>query len=221
MGRNVHHEFAVIGLGRFGSSLARELTRHGYQVLGIDRSMALVQELSDECTQTVALDASDEDALRDVDIASFDTVIVAIGTNFEANLLATVACKNLGVRQVICKATTERQKMILLRVGADRVVLPEYEAGRRLAHELAMPNVLDHLDLGEGHIVIELRTPSSLAGRTIEDAAIRRRFGVTLLAIKRANDLVVSPASSEVLLAPDILVLLGTNEKIAELSDLP
>jgi trk system potassium uptake protein TrkA len=121
-------EFAVIGLGRFGSSLARTLVSRGASVLGIDRSPEPVQELADELTQTVVLDATNEAALREVDIAVFSTVIVAIGSNFEANLLTTVALRELGVNNIICKALNLRQRDILLKVGANRVVLPEYEA---------------------------------------------------------------------------------------------
>ncbi len=132
-------EFAVIGLGRFGSSLALTLAERGFSVLGIDRDRSIVQALAGRLTQTVALDSTDEQALRAVDIPSFDTVVVAIGSNFEANLLTTVAVKSLGVPHVICKATTDRQRTILLRVGADRVILPEHEAGCRLAQELAAP----------------------------------------------------------------------------------
>jgi trk system potassium uptake protein TrkA len=116
--------------------VALALAEQGYSVLGIDRDRDLVQRLADDLTQTVALDATDDDALRAVDITSFETVVVAIGTDFESNLMATTALKALGVRTVICKALTERQQTILLRVGADRVVLPEYEAGRRLADDL-------------------------------------------------------------------------------------
>lgn len=118
------NEFAVIGLGRFGSSLARTLVSRGASVLGIDRSPEPVQDLADELTQTVVLDATNEAALREVDITSFGTVIVAIGSNFEANLLTTVALRELGVANIICKATNLRQRDILLKVGAHRVVLP-------------------------------------------------------------------------------------------------
>ena len=118
-------DMAVIGLGRFGASVALTLARQGFSVVGVDRDPKLVQSLADDLTQTLTFDATDENALRAVDIASFDTVIVAIGADFEANLMATVALKAVGVKRIICKALTERQKTILLRVGADKVVLPE------------------------------------------------------------------------------------------------
>jgi trk system potassium uptake protein TrkA len=129
-------EYAVIGLGRFGSSLALRLIELGHSVLGIDRDREIVQRLADDLTQTAVLDASDEVALQDVGITAFDAVIVAIGADFESNLMATTALKGLAVPLVIAKALSDRQRTILLRVGADRVILPEIEAGQRLADEL-------------------------------------------------------------------------------------
>lgn len=133
--RNQKPGFAVIGLGRFGTSLALGLVERGHNVLGIDRDREHIQRLADESTQVVALDATDEDSLQAVDITSFDTVVVAIGTNFEANLMTTLALKSLGVRHIVCKALTPRQQTALLAVGAGHVVLPEHESARRLASE--------------------------------------------------------------------------------------
>ena len=126
----------MIGLGRFGSSLALRLVELGHSVLGIDRDREIVQRLADDLTQTAVLDASDEVALQDVGITAFDAVIVAIGADFESNLMATTALKGLDVPLVIAKALSDRQRTILLRVGADRVILHEIEAGQRLADEL-------------------------------------------------------------------------------------
>lgn len=217
---NGRPEFAVIGLGRFGSSLALTLSGRGYSVLGIDRDRTIVQRISEQCTQAVALDATDEAALREVDIGVYDTVVVAIGANFEANLLTTVSLKTIGVRRVISKALTEQQRTILLRIGADRVVLPEHEAGRRLAQELVAPGILDHLKLGDSHSVVELQVPPSLARRTIFDAALRKHFGVTILAVKRGDNVIISPPADYVLAEEDLLVIIGANDKIANLHDL-
>lgn len=213
-------EFAVIGLGRFGSSLARTLAERGFSVLGVDRDRAIVQSLADQLTQTVALDSTDEAALRAVDIPSFDTVIVAIGSNFEANLLTTVAVKALGVPHVICKATTDRQRTILLRIGADRVILPEHEAGCRLAQELAAPGMVDQIALGVEHSITELRAPSSLVGHTLLECDLRRRFGVTVLAVKRGDHLTVFPAPDYTFVRGDLLAVIGENSGISRLSEL-
>lgn len=212
-------EIAVIGLGRFGSSLALTLARQGFSVVGVDRDPKLVQSLADDLTQTLAFDATDENALRAMDIASFDTVIVAIGADFEANLMATAALKAVGVRRIICKALTERQKTILLRVGADKVVLPESEAGQRLALELANPNLLDRIPLGREHSVVELSVPGAVAGITLQQAQLRSRYGVTVVAIKRAESVTVAPPADYVLAKGDLLVVIGTNENVFAMND--
>ena len=221
MARSNHKtEYAVIGLGRFGSSLALTLTGLGFSVLGIDLDRHIVQQLADQLTQTVALDSTDENALRQVDITSFDTVIVAIGTNFEANLLTAVALKMLGVRTVICKAVSERQKTILLRVGADRVILPEHEAGWRLAQELATGS-LDRIELDPGHSVAELRVPGALVGRSLQQADLTKTFGLTILVVKRGDHLTTLPDAGFVLNSGDLLVVVGANDGIGRLAGMP
>lgn len=219
MARNHQHEFAVIGLGRFGASLALTLMQNGYSVLGIDRDPEIVQRLADSITQTVALDASDEAALRAVGIQSFETVIVAIGTNFEANLLATVALKALGIPNVICKALTERQRDILLKVGANRVILPEYEAGRRLAEELTVPGMLDHIMLGKEHCVTEMQAPAAMVGRTLLETELHSRYGLTVLAVKRGDRLTVMPPAHFVFASEDLLIVIGSTEDLHEFSE--
>ncbi len=213
-------EFAVIGLGRFGSSLALTLVERGFNVLGIDRSREIIQRFADDITQVVAMDSSDEDALRAVDILSFDTVVVSIGSDFESNLMTTVALKSLGAKNVVCKASTERQRDILLKVGADRVVLPEQDAGRRLAQVLTAPGVLDQLELEPGYSITELKVPQPLVGHTLSESDLRRRFGITVLVVKHKQSLVVSPPADYTLAAEDLLVVLGANTNIGRLNDL-
>jgi len=213
-------EFAVIGLGRFGTSVALALIERDFSVLGIDNDRDIVQRASEQLTQVVALDATDEDALRAVDITSFDTVVVAIGDNFEGNLMTTVALKSLGVRNIVCKTTTERQRAILLRVGADHVVLPEHDAGRRLAHVLTGPGILDQLELEPGYSITELRVPQSLVGHTLLDTDLRRLFGVTVLVVKREQTLTVSPSPDFTFENNDLLVVIGNNADISRLHEL-
>lgn len=212
-------EMAVIGLGRFGSSVALTLARQGFSVVGVDRDPKLVQSLADELTQTLSFDAADENALRAVDIVSFDTVIVAIGSDFEANLMVTAALKAVGVRRIICKALTERQQTILLRIGADKVVLPESEAGQRLALELANPNLLDRIPLGREHSVVELTVPGAVAGTTLQATQLRSRYGVTVVAIKRGESVTVAPPADYVMAKGDLLVVIGTNENVFAMND--
>lgn len=218
MQRRHRPEFAVIGLGRFGTSLALALMESGHTVLGIDRDAQLVQRLVDDLTQAVILDATDENALREVDIGSFDIVIVAIGADFESNLLATVSLKSLGVRHVICKAVTGRQAEILLRVGADEVVQPEHDAGRRLAEKLAAPAVLERLPLGPEYSVMELVAPDPFVGKNLVELDLRNQMGVTVLLVERGNQLIVSPPADTIIQEHDLLVVLGRNEVVRELS---
>ncbi|MBL8062651.1 MAG: TrkA family potassium uptake protein, partial [Anaerolineales bacterium] len=148
-----------------------------------------------------------------------DVCIVAIGSDFENNILTTTALKSVGVKRIICKALTERQRSVLLRVGADKVVLPESEAGYRLALELSNPNLLDRIPLGAEHCVVELSIPQSLAGKTIYQADLRRRFGVTVVAVKRGEAVIVAPPADFGLLKDDLIVVIGTNANIFEMSD--
>ena len=214
--KNGSSEFAVIGLGRFGSAVALNLIKRGFTVLGIDRDPAIVQSLADRVPQIVALDSTNEEALRAVDITSFDTVVVAIGTNFEANLMTTVTVKGMGVRHVVCKAVSERQQQILLRVGADRVVLSEHEAGARLAWRLAEPQVLDHLELGSGFSVAEIPVPNWLVGQSLMISGLRKRFGINLLAIKRDGEMIVTPSADTVFARDDMLLVIGGDTSISK-----
>ena len=216
---NKEREFVVIGLGRFGASLATALAQKGYTVIGIDRNPTLVQRLADELTQTLNLDATDDIALQEAGIQNFDTVVVAIGSDFESNILATVALKSLGVRWVVCKALTFRQKTILQQIGADQVVLPEIEAGQRLAQDLVQPTVISQLRLNEDVGVAERLIPPPLFGLTLQQADLRKRFGVTIVAIHRGEEHIFSPPATIQMKEGDVIVLIGSNTDIARFSE--
>lgn len=208
----------VVGLGRFGASLALKLTQLGHSVLAIDANSALVQDLSSDLPGAVALDATDEHALRELGVEYFETGIVAIGDDFENSVLATSLLKDMGVKRVICKAVTVRQQRILQRVGADLVVLPEHEAGERLAAELATPGkVLERLELQPGISVSEIMCPPQLVDRTLASLDLRRKLGVTVVAIKGPRSLVM-PDPHESLQAGDLLVVIGTDADVARLA---
>jgi trk system potassium uptake protein len=214
-------EYAVIGLGRFGASVALTLTERGHRVLGIDQDRSLVQHYSELIAQTVALDATDEAALSAIDITSFDTVVVSMAEHFESSVLTTVALKSLGVQRVICKALSERQADILMRIGADRVVLPEKEAGEHLAMEIVSPSYIDSMVLGPGYTIAEITAPESLQGRTLMDGRLRERFGVNVLLIKNDDQVMISPPSDYTLKLNDLLVVIGTEASVNRFSNLP
>jgi len=208
-GLNHYHEFIIIGLGRFGTSLAMSLTAYNHEVLAIDSDLKRVQQISQILPHVIQLDATDIEALREIGAESFDTGIVCIGTDFEANLLSTVALLKLGVRRVITKARTVTQQEILQRVGANEVILPEHEAGVRLARRLAAIDFVDFMELTRDTGVVELIAPDYLVGKSLREAAIRQKYGVAVVAIKRGDDVMISPRAGEVIQESDILVILG------------
>lgn len=202
-------EYVVIGLGRFGTSVATTLVKYGHNVLAIDADMDRVQALSTTLPHVMHLDATNVDALRQAGVDSFDTGLVCIGTDFESNLLATVLLQRLGVKRVITKARTATQKDILLRVGADEVILPEHEAGVRLARKLAAGHFIDYLEVSDEVGVVELVAPASIWDKTLYECNLRQRYGLTVMAVRRSDELIVSPSANFRIEAHDILVVLG------------
>jgi trk system potassium uptake protein TrkA len=177
--------FAVIGLGRFGSRLARRLAASGAEVIAIDRDRGIVEELRDQVTLAVALDATDEQALKIQGVDQVDCAVVGIGHDFEANALATVLLKSLRVKRVISRAGSAMQARILSRIGADAVVSPEDESADRWSYRLLAPFLIDHVELGHGYALVQMAAPEEWHGKTLADLELRRRYSVTVVAIKR------------------------------------
>jgi len=210
-------QVVVIGLGRFGSSVARELERLGHQVLAIDRSEQMVNEISSDVTHALQLDAADEDALRSAGAADFSTAIVAISTDTEPSIFATMVLKRLGVRNVIAKAGSLLHGEILARVGADRVVFPERETGLRLAHSFNVPNVIDYLDVAPSFGIEKIRPPKSFIGRTLGELDLKGRLGLTPVALRRGKQVIVNPVRDERVTDGDELILIGRDDKLDQL----
>jgi len=207
----------VIGLGRFGSAAARELERLGHEVLAIDRDEALVNDLADEVTHAVQLDASDEDALKAVGAGQFGAAIVAISASAEASIFATMVLKKLGVPMILAKAGSRLHGAILERVGADRVVYPEHDTGVRVAHSFAVPNIIDYLDIAPEFGVVRLRPPLSFVGRPLRELRFGTRQDLTPIAIRRGASVIVNPGGDEVVGEADELVLLGRDDHLEQL----
>jgi trk system potassium uptake protein len=207
----------VIGLGRFGSAVARELERLGHQVLAVDHSEQLVNEIAPEVTHALQLDASDEDALRAAGAADFNTAIVAISTKTEPSIFATMVLKRLGVQNVVAKAGSQLHGEILARVGADRVVFPERETGLRLAHSFNVPNVIDYLDVAPSFGLEKIRPPRSFIGKTLGELDLKGRLGLTPIALRRGPQVFVNPAREERVAEGDELILIGRDEKLDQL----
>lgn len=216
--RQAKQEFAVIGLGYFGASVARRLEAMGHTVMGIDSDIALVQGIADDVTSAVALDATNEDALQDVDIASFDTVIVGNDDDFESSALVTAYLKGLGIARVICLAQTRRHREILLRIGADQVILSDEDSGTRLAETLALPDMLERVLLDADHSIAELKAPNSLVAQPVASLA---QYDISVILIQRQDRLLSCPDAATRLEAGDTIFVVGEREKLLELASLP
>ncbi|MEW6727714.1 potassium channel family protein [Desulforudis sp. 1088] len=206
-------QFAVIGLGRFGTGLAVTLARMGYEVLAVDRDEDRVKAVMDEVTHAVQADALDAEALKALGLKSFDVVVVAIGTDIEASILTTVMLKEMKVRRIVAKANTELHGKVLARVGADKVIFPERDMGVRVAHAMVSGNILDHIELSPDYSVVELVAPEGLIGKTLGEAEIRGRHGISLIAIRRGADVIVAPGADQVIEEGDILVAIGKTKR--------
>ena len=201
--------FVVIGMGRFGTEVAKRLYELGCEVLAIDRSSDLVQPMANLVTQAVVGDARDKEVLRALGAKEFDCAIVAIGDNLADSVLATMNLKELGVPCIVCKAYDETHRQVLRKLGADRVVIPEQEQADRLAKNLSSPNVLDYIELSKEYGIIEIPAPKSWQGKSLKELNVRAKLGVNIIAVKRGGRINVSPAADYQILEGDIMVVLG------------
>ncbi len=207
-------QFIVIGLGRFGSSVAETLSENDYDVLAIDKDGERVQSISNKVTHAVEADATDEEALKTLGVRNFDVAVVSIGDNISANILCTLILKELNVPYVIVKAPDTLHGKVLTKVGADRVVYPERDMGVRIAHNLISSNVLDYIEFAPEYGVIEVIATDKMIGKTLKELQFRSEFNVNVMAIKRGEDLHISPGANDKILDGDRLVLMGKNESL-------
>jgi trk system potassium uptake protein TrkA len=210
-------EYAVIGMGRFGRSVAATLTQLGHQVMAIDKDEEALRHVADEVTHAVQIDTTDADALRSVGIANFDAVVVAIGDFIQESILTTLLLKELGCKRIITKAVDDLQAKVLERVGADLIVRPEREMGARIAHLLASPGVIDVMEVSPTFSIEELSVPDRLSGRSLKDLDLRVKYGVSVLLIRRDGQLLISPDGETQLRAGDVLVVVGENRQLSKL----
>lgn len=201
--------YIVIGLGRFGSQAAKRLYEQGCEVLAIDRNPDLVQAVSNLVTQAVVADARDKEVLRVLGAKDFECAIVAIGDGLADSVLATMNLKELGVPYIVCKASDETHRQVLMKLGADRVVIPEQEQADRLAKNLSSPNVLEYIELSEEYGIIEIPAPKSWQGKSLKELNVRAKMGVNIIAVEKSLKINVSPAADYRIEAEDIMVVLG------------
>lgn len=222
-------QFAVIGLGRFGSSVAKTLSEKGKEVIGVDSSEPIVQEMSEMISQAVCVDAKDDKALKAVGIQNVDVAVVAIG-ELEASILITLTLKEMGIKEIVVKAVTEDHKKVLEKIGATRIVMPERDMGQRVASALVTPQVLDHIDLSADSSIVEIVSPPDFVGKSLRELDIRAKHGINVIALKRKMKSVsakgetkeeekieVAPKADEIIRAKDVLVIIGRNDMIEKL----
>ena len=211
-------QYIVIGCGRFGSSVATTMHLLGHQVMAIDKSEEIIQNIVDKVTHAAIVDVTDEQALRSIGLGNFDVAIIAIGADIRASIMATLIAKEMGVSQIVCKAKDELQAKVLYKIGADRVVFPERDMGVRVAHNLVSDNILDHIELDPEYSIVEIVTPTSWVGKTLVDLELRARYEITVLAIKNGKSINVTPAPDEELKAGSILVVIGQSSNISSMT---
>ena len=207
--------YVVIGMGRFGSSVAERLYELGNEVLAIDTNPEIVQRMEPKVTCAVVADARDEEVLRSLGARSCDCAVVAIGSDLATCIIATLNLKELGVPQVICKATDELRKKALEKVGADRVVIPERETGIKLAQAITSSSILDFIELSPDCGIAELQTPPEWCGKSIRELDIRAKYGVNVIAVRENGKVHVTLDANRSLSEKLTLVLLGENERLA------
>ncbi len=207
-------EFAVIGLGRFGGSICRALSEEGMEVMAMDLDEDKVNSFSAIASHAVVGDSTDETVLKSLGIRNFDHVIVAIGDNIQASILTTLILKELGVKHITVKAQNDYHEKVLNKIGADQIVHPERDMGRRIAHNIISNNVLDYLELSDEHSIMEIVASQRMDGYSLIDLDIRAKYGINIVAIKRGKNIIVSPQATELILKGDILIVIGADTDI-------
>lgn len=206
--------YVVIGLGRFGAEVARQLYSLGCEVLAMDVKADLVQEISDYVTHAVVSDGQDKGVLKALGIRDFDCAVIAIGDDLAASVLVTMNMKELGIPHVVCKAHDDTHRRVLEKLGADQVVIPEKENAVRLARSLSTPNVLDYIELSDEYGIAEVPAPKAWLEKSLKDLNVRAKLGVNIIAIRRGGKLNVSPAADFAFQNGDIVVVLGDNKAL-------
>lgn len=218
-------QFAVIGLGRFGFSVAETLAEKNCQVLAIDIDEEKVQDISEFVTHAVQVDATDEKALKAVGIGDVDVAVVAIGA-IEASILIALILKEMGIKKIVAKAASADHGKILERVGATRVIFPERDMGSRLASNLLAPKVVDYINLSDAYSVLEMAPPKNFIGKSLRDIDVRAKYGLNVIGIKKPTSLEgkeerinLSPKADDVIRGGDILIVIGSNKNIEKMKE--
>ncbi|MRX72225.1 potassium transporter Trk [Bacillus lacus] len=208
-------QFVVFGLGRFGGSMVKEFYELGAEVMAIDKNENKVSEYSKYATHAVVANAIDETTLKQLGIRNFDHAFVSFGDNIEASILTSLLLKDLGVSKVWAKAQSNYHQKVLEKIGVDRVIHPERDMAKRIAHHIASEKMIDYIELSEDYSMVELIATSKIHNRTLAELDVRARYGCTVVGIQRGREINASPNADEVIKKEDILLIIGHNAEIA------
>ncbi|AYF55161.1 TrkA family potassium uptake protein [Clostridium botulinum] len=210
-------QFVVIGLGRFGSSIAKTLYSLGNDVLAIDLNEETIQNIADSVTHAVQADSTDENSLRTLGISNFDVGVVTIGSDVQASIMTALLAKELGVKYILAKAHNEVHAKVLKKLGVDRVIFPERDMGVRVAHNLVSSNILDYIELSQDYSIAEISSPEEWHGKTLKELDMRSQYGINVMALKRNNEVNISPSADDIIKTGDIIVAIGGIEELNKL----
>ena len=210
-------QFFVAGLGRFGESVAVTLDQMGYDVMAMDKDEDVVQDLSDQLGYVVCADASDEKNLNAIGAGNADVAVVAIG-DLSASLLTTLLLKDMGVKRIVVKALDELHGKMLQKIGADKIIYSEKEMGIRVAHNLTSPGIVDYIEMNNNITVVTIHIPEDWIGKTLIDLDVRRKYHITVVAIRRQKENFINPRPDMVIQAGDMLVILGDTSSVKEIT---
>lgn len=210
-------QYVIIGLGRFGSSIATTLYSLGNDVLVIDKNEDLVEDIADKVTHAVQADATDENTLKSLGIRNFDVAIISIGGDIQSSVMATLIVKELGVKYIIAKGNGELHAKVLYKIGADRVVLPEKDMGVRVAHNMVSSNILDYIELSSDYSIIEIKALKEWEGKNLKDLNLRKKYGINVIAIKNKGKVNLNPAADDKINKENVIVAIGSAEALTSL----
>lgn len=208
----------IIGLGRFGGTLAKQVAALGHEVVGIDIEETLVQKLAPYLTHSIVGDFSDEDTIRQLNLQELDVVVIAIGDNLKAKLLSAMVLKELHTPYIVAKASTTMESKLLERVGADLIIFPEMDMAERVAQMLTRENIVDYFQLSQDIGLVEMGIPQFMVGHTLVELDIRKHYNVNIVAVKRDKNVIAPPNPNNLLQDDDMLIVIGRNEDITKLS---
>lgn len=211
-------EYVVFGLGRFGTSVAKQLEKNGCKVMAVDSNPDRVSALAEDVTVSMHADISDVNALDELGINNFDCAIIATGGNLEASILATIWAKEHGVKLVVAKASNQLHGRILSKVGADKIVFPEREMGVHLANSLVMNNLFDTIELSSEYSIMDIAIQKDWVGKNLKELKLRDKFHVDVIAVKRSGKMIVTPSADVPFIDGDVVVVLGKNDTLQRLA---